>query len=193
MTADQATATADPVATASGTEPPRLTGPQLITNELIDAVANGHCGWTRKQLQILDVSWPPQSGWRQRIVAKGRTLSAEEVEALYAARKAKRPVEADPAGIPVLPCPWCSKPVQRIEHGGRIKEFCCKKHKTAFNNSLSKLSIATARLMRTPGALRTWAEGRVNPSPSGAEGLPRVTEGAGQQGSPSAPPRDETS
>ncbi len=123
MTADQATATAESALARATVEPPQLTGPQPLTDELIGAVANGHCGWTRKQLQILDVSWPPQSGWRQRIVAKGRTLSAEEVEALYAARKAKRPVEADPAGIPVLPCPWCSRPVRRIVRQAALRAY----------------------------------------------------------------------
>ena len=189
MTADQATTLLDPGAADA---PPQFTGPQVITNELIDTVATGHCGWSRKQVEILGASWPLEAGWREKLVAEGRTLTGEEVEDLYAARKKKGTAEDGALGeIPVLPCAWCSKPVQRIEHGGRIKEFCCKKHKTAFNNSLSKLSIATARLMRTPGALRTWAEGRVNPSPSGAEGLPRVTEGAGQQDAPSAPAKPD--
>ena len=89
--------------------------------------------------------------------------------------------------IPVLPCPWCSRPVQRVEQGGRLKEFCSKRHNTAFNNALTKASIEYARLLRTPGALKTWTEPRFKPSPSGAEGLPRVTEGAGQLGSPSEP------
>ena len=181
----QATATAE----LRDAPAPRLTGPQPITGELIDAVSTSNCGWSRKQIEILGASWPLETAWRERIVAEGRTLTAEEVEALYAARKTK--AEAALAEIPVLPCPWCSRPVQRIEHGGRIKEFCSKRHKTAFNNSLSKLSIATARIMRTPGALRTWAQGGVNPVSGGAEGLTRVTEGVVYQSDSSAPPRDE--
>ena len=126
----------------------------------------------------LGVGWPPPSGWRQRLVAEGRILTGEEVEALYAARKPKRPggpAEADPAEITELPCPWCSRPVQRIEQGGNLREFCSRKHKNLFNAALTTASIAHSRLLRVPGALRTWTEARVNPSPSGAEGLPRVT------------------
>ena len=201
MTDDQAMATAEPIdaridalaatAVATASNPPRLTGPRVIDNELIASIATAQCGWSKRQLQLLGVGWPPPSGWRQRLVAEGRSLTGEEVEALFAARKTKRTAEGDPAEIPVLPCPWCSRPVQRVEQGGRTKEFCNKKHKTAFNNSLTKLSIATARLMWTPGALRTWAEGGVNPSPSGAEGSPQVTARAGHLDAPSAPPRDE--
>jgi len=171
MSTDQATATAESVRTHIGTEPLRLSGQQTVTNELIASIATKQCGWSKRQLQLLGVGWPPPSGWRQRLVTEGRSLSAEEVKALYAARKTKRTAEADPAEIPVLPCPWCSRPVQRIEQGGHLKEFCNKRHNTAFNNALTKASIEYARLLRTPGALKTWTEPRFNPSPSGAEGL----------------------
>ena len=64
-----------------------------------------------------------------------------------------------------LPCPWCGQLVERIERGGYVREFCCRAHKTAYNNALSKLSLFTARLMRTPGALQAWSLHGVNPSP----------------------------
>ncbi len=53
MTADQATGTAgaavtaEPGASGTTTEPAQLTGPQLLTDELIDAVATSGCGWSR--------------------------------------------------------------------------------------------------------------------------------------------------
>ena len=171
MNALQATATAEPVCALTAAEPPRFSGPQAITNALIDAVATGHCGWSRKQLEILGVPWPAKSGWRQRLVAEERSLTGGEVDALYAARKTKRTAEADPAEIPVLPCPWCSRPVQRIEQGGHFREFCSRKHKNLFNAALTTASIAHSRLLRVPGALRTWTEARVNPSPSGGSAL----------------------
>ena len=180
MTADQAMATAE--SAPIGTEPPRLTGPQPLTDALIASIGTSECGWSKRQLQLLDVGWPPPSGWRQRLVAEGRTLSAEQIEALYAARKAKRATEADPAEIPVLPCPWCSRMVKRVEQGGHTREFCDKRHKTNFNNALTKASIEYARLLRTPGALRSWTGARVNPSPGDLGGLPRANE----QGAPSA-------
>ena len=186
MSVGQATATTEPVGAPAGTEPPRLTGPQPLTDALIDSISRGHCGWTRKQLEILGVPWPAQSGWRQRLVIAGRILSSEEVDELYAARKAKRATEPDPAEISVLPCPWCSRPVQRIEQGGNVREFCSRKHKNLFNAALTTASIAHSRLLRVPGALRKWTEGRVNPAPGGADGSPRPIPGAGQQDTPSA-------
>ena len=184
------TTTATPPCAHAGTEPPRLTGSQTVTNKLIASIGTSQCGWSKRQLKILGVSWPSPAGWRQRLVAEGRSLMGGEVDALYAARKTKRTAEADPAEITVLPCPWCSRPVQRIEHGGHLKEFCNKRHNTAFNNALTKASIEYARLLRTPGALKTWTEPRFKPSPSGAAHL-GPSPGAGQEDGPSAPPRDE--
>ena len=81
MNALQATATAEPVSARASAEPPRLSGPQVITASLIDAVGTSGCGWSRKQIEILGASWPLAVGWREKLVAEGRTLSAEEVEA----------------------------------------------------------------------------------------------------------------
>ena len=188
MTADQATTLLDPGAADA---PPQFTGPQVITNELIDAVANGHCGWSKRQLQLLGVGWPPPSGWRQRLVAEGRALTGQEVEDLYAARKKKGTAEDGALGeISVLPCPWCSRPVQRVEQGGHLKEFCSKRHKNLYNAALNKLSIAYARTIRTPGSLQIWAAARVDPSLGGGNGLEAPTGASGgteRQGSPSAP------
>ena len=189
MTADQAMATTESVGAPIGSEPPRLTGPQVITNELIDAVATGHCGWSKRQLQLLGVGWPPPSGWRQRLVAEGRILTGEEVEALYAARKKpKRPEGADNPESPLvpMPCPWCRRLVEPVTQGGRTKEFCCKRHKNLYNAALNRLSLAYARTIRTPGSLQTWAAARVDPSPDGGDALPRTTERVGHHDTPSA-------
>ena len=176
----------------AGTEPPRLSSPQTVTDELIDAVANGHCGWSRKQLEILGVPWPAQSGWRQRLVAEERSLSDEQVTAWYDARKKpKRTAEADPAEIPVLPCPWCRRLVEPVMQGGNTREFCCRKHKNSYNAALNRLSLTYARTIRVPGSLKIWAEQRVDPSSDGQDGLPRTTEGAGQEDGPSAPARPD--
>ena len=196
MTADQATTTAESVGAPIGGEPSRLVGPQPLTDALIDAVGTSGCGWSRKQLKILGVDWPVQSGWRQRLVAEGRSLTAEQVTALYDARKKPKGTEgADDPESPLVPtpCPWCRRLVEPVMQGGRTKEFCCKKHKNRYNAALNRLSLAYARTIRTPGNLKTWAGGRVDLTESGAEGLPRATEGAGQQGDSSVPPRDETS
>ena len=200
MTADQPTATNDgsavaATAVATASNPPRLTGPQLLTDALIDAISRGHCGWSRKQLEILGVPWPAQSGWRQRLVAEGCSLSAEQVERLYTARKPRRlgnPGGFEPDGsLTPMPCPWCRRLVEPAMQGGNLREFCCRKHKNSYNAALNRLSLTYARTIRVPGSLKIWAEQRVDPSESATEGLPQTTQGAVQQGSPSAPPRDE--
>ena len=143
-----------------------------LTDALISEVATARDGFTREQLGILGIGWPPPKGWRQRIVAEGRSLTAEEVEDLYAARKKKGTAEDGALGeIPLLPCPWCSRPVRRIEQGGHLREFCSRKHKNLFNAALTTASIAHSRLLRVPGALRTWTEARVDPSQSGGSAL----------------------
>ena len=191
MTADRATATAESVRAHIGTEPPRLTGSQTVTNKLIASIGTSQCGWSKRQLKILGVSWPSPAGWRQRLVAEGRSLTGGEVDALYAARKPKRTAEADPAEIPVLPCPWCRRLVEPVMQGGNTREFCCRKHKNSYNAALNRLSLTYARTIRVPGSLKIWAEQRVDPSPSGAEGSPRPIPEAGQEDGPSAPARPD--
>ena len=80
MTAGQATATDEPVGALTAAEPPRFSDPQAISNELITNIATAQCGWTRKQLKILGVPWPPPSGWRQRLVAEGAPINALETD-----------------------------------------------------------------------------------------------------------------
>ncbi len=174
MSVGQATATTEPVGAPAGTEPPRLTGPQPLTDALIDSISRGHCGWSKRQLHLLGVGWPPPSGWRQRLVVEGRILTGEEVEALYAARKKpKRPEGADNPESPLvpMPCPWCRRLVEPVTQGGRTKEFCCKRHKNLYNAALNRLSLTYARTIRTPGSLRIWAAARVDPSQSGGSAL----------------------
>ena len=191
MTADQATATAESVRALTAAEPPRFSGPQAITNELIDAVANGHCGWSRKQLEILGVPWPAKSGWRQRLVAEERTLAGELVASLYATRKTKRPENPDgpnlEGSLTPMPCPWCRRLVEPVMQGGNTREFCSRRHKNSYNAALNKLSIAYARTIRVPGSLKIWAEQRVDPSSDGQDGLPQTTQGAEPQDSPQRP------
>ena len=195
MTADQTIAT---MAISGDAPTPRLTGPQPVTDELIASIGTSECGWSRKQLKILGVPWPPKAGWRQRIVATKRTLSAEQVEMLYAARKKKRPENLDgpdpESPLIPTPCPWCGRLVEPVMQGGHLKEFCNKRHRLAFNNALTTASIEYARLLRVPGTLRLWTEARVNSTGSGANALqaPEMPNGEPKrQDGPSAPPRDE--
>ncbi len=188
MTADQATATAESALARATVEPPQLTGPQPLTDELIGAVANGHSGWSRKQIEILGGPWPLVAGWREKLVAEGRSLSGEEVERLYSARKTKRPEGADDPESPLAPapCPWCRRLVEPVTQGGRTKEFCCKRHKNLYNAALNRLSLTYARTIRTPGSLKTWAERRVDPSPNGPGGFTRTNEQAAPAAAPGA-------
>ena len=58
----------------------------LLDNALITEIATDRGAWTREQLGILGVPWPPSQGWRKRLVAEKRTLSDVEVEELREAR-----------------------------------------------------------------------------------------------------------
>ncbi len=40
----------------------------LVTDALIDAGRSGSGGWTKEQLALLGVCWPPSKGWRSRVV-----------------------------------------------------------------------------------------------------------------------------
>ena len=194
MTDDQATPAGSSVGAPIGAEPPQLTGPQPLTDALIDAVANGHCGWSRRQIEILGAPWPLVAGWREKLVSEARTLTGEEVEALYDARKKpKRPEGADDTESPLVPapCPWCRRLVEPVTQGGNLKEFCSKKHKNSYNAALNRLSLAYARTIRTPGSLQMWAAGRVDLTENAVDALPRTTEAVGQQETPSAAPHDK--
>ena len=57
-----------------------------LTDALIVEVATNRGAWTREQLGILGVPWPPPKGWRERLVAEKRTLTDDEVEELREAR-----------------------------------------------------------------------------------------------------------
>lgn len=39
-----------------------------ITRQFIDLGASGKCGWTKEQLALLGIVWPPARGWSRRIV-----------------------------------------------------------------------------------------------------------------------------
>lgn len=49
-----------------------------ITQSLILAGRSGPGGWNAKQLEILGVSWPPQSGWQKRI--EGNFIDSRDAE-----------------------------------------------------------------------------------------------------------------
>ena len=48
-----------------------------ITKSLIHSVATLRGGWTREQLEILGVPWPPASGWMDRIIGKKHITAAD--------------------------------------------------------------------------------------------------------------------
>ena len=115
-----------------------------------------------------DYDLSPADCPRFRCDVNGWTEISEVSDTLadHARRKHDDVVPTQPVSYeaPTLPCPWCGLLVERIERGGYVREYCCKAHKTAYNNALSKLTILTAHLIRTPGALQAWSQHGVNPS-----------------------------
>lgn len=41
-----------------------------LTHELIHAAKTQKGGWTKAQLEVIGVSWPPVNGWRHNVVGK---------------------------------------------------------------------------------------------------------------------------
>jgi hypothetical protein len=59
-----------------------------ITEELIEAAKSERGGWTKAQFAILGVSWPPQPGWKLRVI--GNLISHEEAKRLVTLRNTAR-------------------------------------------------------------------------------------------------------
>lgn len=56
----------------------------LITNTLIEAGKSDSGAWSRKQLGLIGVPWPPLRGWRSRIV--GEEITQEDADKFIAIR-----------------------------------------------------------------------------------------------------------
>lgn len=69
-----------------------------VTEELIESGMSRRGAWSREQLAILGIAWPPSHGWKKRAV--GKKLSAAEAERFVALRDAHLP-----APTPSLPFP----------------------------------------------------------------------------------------
>lgn len=65
-----------------------------LTSELLHSAATAGCGWTKAQLLLLGVPWPPRSGWLSALV--GRTVPADVWEQFLALRGIKSREIADP-------------------------------------------------------------------------------------------------
>ena len=133
--------------------------PQILTDALISEVATARGGWTREQLGIMGISWPPPKGWRKQLVAEERTLTDDEVEEVREARVtvAERRSRLSASERPVLPCPWCGVPVERVERGGHVRRFCpSTNHRSLYNSAMRRVALWYAELITTPGALQKW-------------------------------------
>lgn len=57
----------------------------IVTNALIESVKTQRGAWTRRQLELLGVAWPPKKGWRHRSIGKVLTDEAlAEMQAISA-------------------------------------------------------------------------------------------------------------
>lgn len=48
---------------------------RIITSELIEEGKSEKGGWTKFQLSLLGVQWPPQKGWKEIVI--GRRIAIE--------------------------------------------------------------------------------------------------------------------
>lgn len=69
----------------------------VITDEWIGLNATGKASWTREQLRLAGVAWPPQKGWRRwsigRSIPDVNARAFERIGQEARARHAKRMVE----------------------------------------------------------------------------------------------------
>lgn len=47
-----------------------------ITNQFLERWKTKNGGWTKKQLMLLKITWPPTKGWKERVI--GITISMQE-------------------------------------------------------------------------------------------------------------------
>ncbi len=57
---------------------------QIVDRAFLQAHKAGTGSWTRKQLEILGVAWPPVKGWTHQTY--GKKLTKAQVEAFIAAK-----------------------------------------------------------------------------------------------------------
>jgi hypothetical protein len=77
-----------------------------VTAELIEAGCSRHGGWTRRQLGLLGVPWPPQHGWKQAAI--GRRICASDANYFLALKDGhlrksepgRQPQPQQPANLP---------------------------------------------------------------------------------------------
>lgn len=51
----------------------------ILTHELIEQGKSRIGGWSRDQLELLGVEWPPVAGWKDRLACSGRDVADEVV------------------------------------------------------------------------------------------------------------------
>ncbi len=57
-----------------------------VSDELIRAGESGNGGWSKKQLALLGIAWPPQKGWRRAV--NGLKLTKSDADLFVALKGA---------------------------------------------------------------------------------------------------------
>lgn len=70
-------------AVLNGTVREKLGDRVRMTRTLIHRSATDAGGWTRNQLAMLGVEWPPTRGWLDGVDRRGLTLTAEQFSEFY--------------------------------------------------------------------------------------------------------------
>jgi hypothetical protein len=65
-----------------------------VTVELIDAGQSESGGWSKAQLALIGVAWPPPAGWKG--VAVGRRIPRADAERFIALRAGRQVLEGRP-------------------------------------------------------------------------------------------------
>ena len=67
----------------------------IVTHEWVEKNATGKASWTREQLKLVGVPWPPPKGWKARINGMGiPDAAAKKFEVIGELARKKKAVQA---------------------------------------------------------------------------------------------------
>jgi hypothetical protein len=63
-----------------------------LTREMIHAGKSEAGGWTKKQLALIGVNWPPKPGWLEKLSRRGDTIERSVYEEFLSLKGSRKPL-----------------------------------------------------------------------------------------------------
>jgi hypothetical protein len=61
----------------------------VLTRQMVLRGRGPRGGWTRKQLALIGVSWPPPKGWLDQLAARRQLIDGQTLDEFYMAAKTR--------------------------------------------------------------------------------------------------------